>query len=266
VGAAPENGRQDRWHRPLEGQIKTLRINKKAGQWYAAFSCLMDDPAPCAPTGENVGIDVGLTHLLTMSSGETVENPHWYRMEQATLRVIQRRIARRTKGGGNRKKAIAQVQRQHERIANRRKDYLHKLVKQMVRSYDTIALEDLRITTMVKNHHLSKSIMDAGWTYFAAHLISKAESAGRQVCFVDPAYTSKTCAGCGERFAHEITLAVRWVTCRRCGLSLDRDHNAAINILKRAQGACGSRPAGTPPLGANVAGVPACVAQEAAPL
>jgi putative transposase len=255
-----------RWHRPIEGDIKTVRISKKAATWYAAFSCVAPDKDPLPATNRSIGIDVGLTHLLTTSDGETVENPRWYRAEQATLRVVQRRIARRKTGGNNRKKAVAQVQRQYERITNRRKDYLNKLVADLVGSHDLIAIEDLRITHMARNRHLAKSILDAGWGYLADHLARKAACAGRWVSMVDPADTSKTCSGCGERLTQEITLAVRWVTCGSCGLSLDRDHNAAINILKRARGASAQQPARTSPLGVNVAGLPACVAQEAVPL
>ncbi len=255
-----------RWHRPIGGAIKTLRISKKAGKWYAAFSCVVPDAEPLPATGTAIGIDVGLTHLLTTSEGEMVENLRWYQAEQAKLRVIQRRIARRTKGGRNRKRAVDQVQRQHARITNRRKDYLNKLVADLVRSHDLIAIEDLRITNMTRNHHLAKSILDAGWGYLTDRLTRKAACAGRWAVCVDPSYTSKTCSGCGERFSQEITLAVRWVTCEACGLSLDRDHNAAINILNRARGVPNQQPARTSPLGVNVAGVPACVAQEAAPL
>jgi len=254
-----------RWHRPLEGDIKTVRISKKAGTWYAAFSCVVPDPEPLPASGTSIGIDVGLTHLLTTSEGKTIDNPRWYRTEQAKLRIIQRCIARRTKGGSNRKRAVVQVQRQHERIGHRRKDYLNKLVHRFITTYDLIAIEDLRITNMTRNHHLSKSILDAGWGYLADHLTRKAACAGREVCLVDPAYTSKTCSTCGERFEQKITLSVRWVTCGACGLSLDRDHNAAINILRRACRALDRQPAGTPPLGVNVTGLPVCVVQEAAP-
>jgi putative transposase len=125
------------------------------------------------------------------------------------------------------------VQRQQEHIANQRADFLHKLSRALVDTYDGIALEDLRITNMVRNHHLSKSILDSGWGIFKALLAYKAESAGRQVVFVDPAYTSKSCSCCGTIF-HDLDLSTRWVTCA-CGLSLDRDHNAAINILSRAE-------------------------------
>ena len=207
---------------------------------------------------------MGLSHLLTLSTGERIATPRWYRAGQAKLRVIQRRIARRRTGGANRRKAVVQVQRQHARVANQRNDYLNKVVSTLIERYDTIAIENLRVTNMVKNRRLSKSITDAGWGYFAQHLTDKAASAGREVREVNPAYTSKTCSGCGALFTQEITLSVRRVACAACGLSLDRDHNAAINILARAQSACDQQPAGTPPLGANVAGLPACVAHEAA--
>ncbi|HMO59560.1 MAG TPA: transposase, partial [Roseiflexaceae bacterium] len=132
----------------------------------------------------------------------------------------------------SRRKAVLQLQRQHERIANTRKDYLKKLAHRLVSQYDRIALEDLRITNMVRNRHLAKSILDAGWGYLVQHLMSKAEEAGRVVMLVDPRHMSKSCSRCGHIF-QEQTLADRWIDCA-CGLSLDRDHNAAINILNRA--------------------------------
>ena len=244
-----------RWRQPILGTIKRVRLIQKAGKWYAAFALEAPLSATLPPTGESVGVDVGIASLLTMSNGERVENPRWYRAEQKKLRVIQRRVARRTKGGGNRRKAVRQLQTQHERSANRRKDYCNKVAHDLIQRYDMVALEDLRITNMARNRHLSKSILDAGWVYLVTHLAHKAEEAGRLVVLVNPAYTSKTCSRCGTLLEH-LTLADRWLTCV-CGLSLDRDHNAAITILKRA---------GTPPLGANVAGLPACVVQEAAGL
>ncbi len=220
-----------RWHRPLEGTVKTVRIVKRAGKWYAAFS-VEYTPQPLPSTGRNVGVDVGIASLITMSDGEAVPPQHWYRREQRKLRVIQRRVARRTKGSNNRRKAVVQLQRQHERIRNRRKDFLNKLAHQLIQQYDRIAVEDLRITNMVKNRHLSKSILDAGWGYFVTRLHAKAAEAARVVVEVDPAYTSKTCSGCGYVF-EQLTFKDRWIDCG-CGVSLDRDHNAARNILKRA--------------------------------
>lgn len=220
-----------RWHRPMEGMIKTIRLCRKAGKWYACFSCEVD-AHPLESTGQEVGVDVGLYHLVATSDGKMVENPKWYRAEQARLRVLQRRIARRKLGGSNRRKAVAALQVQHERIANRRKDALDKLAHDLIERYDRIALEDLQISNMVRNRRLSKSIMDSGWGYLKTHLTHKAAEAGRVVMLVDPAHTSDTCSQSGH-VLEGLTLADRWVSCV-CGLSMDRDHNAARNILNRA--------------------------------
>jgi putative transposase len=220
-----------RWHRPLEGQIKTLRLSKKAGKWYASFSCVVDTPAPLPATGKDVGIDVGLSSLITTSDGEKKEHPRFYRKAQRRLRVAQRRVARRKKGGSRRRKAVVILQNCHEQTANKRKDELNKLAHELVERYDRIALEDLAITRMVHGN-LAKSILDAGWGYLVQRLRDKAASAGRVVFLVDPRGTSKTCSRCGEAW-QGLTLKDRWVTCA-CGLSLDRDHNAAMNILNRA--------------------------------
>jgi putative transposase len=121
------------------------------------------------------------------------------------------------------------MQRQHEHISNSRKDFLNKLVHSLIARYDFIALEDLQIHGMVRNRHLSKSILDAGWAYLKQRLADKAVEAGRQVVLVNPSYTSKTCSSCGELF-HALSLADRWIECT-CGLSMDRDVNAALNVL-----------------------------------
>lgn len=220
-----------RWHRALEGRVKTIRITKRAGKWHACFACEVT-ATPLPATGQSVGIDVGIASLITTSTGDKVAHPAFYRASERTLRVAQRRVARRAKGSSNRGKTVAHLQRQHERIANQRKDFLNKLAYSLISRYDKIALEDLRITNMVRNRHLAKSIMDAGWGYLIQHLTSKAEEAGRVVCLVDPRSTSKTCSQCGHVFTEQ-TLADRHID-RMCGLSLDRDHNAAINILNRA--------------------------------
>jgi putative transposase len=177
-------------------------------------------------------VDVGIAALIATSDGQTVQNPKWYRQQQAKLRVLQRRVARRKKGGYNRLKAVKQLRRVHEKIASTRKDSLNKLVHQLVMQYDLIALEDLQILNMVQNHHLAKSILDGGWGYLKMHLAFKAAEAGRAMILVNPAYTSKICSHCGRIFEN-LTLADRWVECE-CGLSLDRDINAARNIRHRA--------------------------------
>ena len=184
-------------------------------------------------TGQSVGIDVGINSLLTTSNGEQVVNPRWYRTEQRKLRVLQRRVARRKLRGSNRREAVIQLQKQHERIANRRKDFINKLVYKLIQQYDQIALEDLRILNMVRNRHLAKSILDAGWGYLVQHLTNKAESAGRVVSLVNPTYTSKKSSSRRAIF-EQLTLKDRWIDCS-CGVSLDRDLNAALNLKRLGQ-------------------------------
>jgi len=239
-----------RWHRTLEGDVKTVRVVRNAGQWFACFSCEVE-AKPLHSTGKSIGIDVGISSLITTSDGEKIENPKWYRADQAKLRVVQRRVSRRKKGSNRRRKAVVLLQRQHERTKNRRKDFLNKLACMLIVANDMIAIEDLQIRNMVHNRHLSKSIMDAGWGYLRQRLEAKAVEAGRQVFAVDPAYTSKSCSDCGTVF-EDLKLSDRWIRCD-CGLSLDRDHNAALNILRRghllreltwaARGPCVSREA-----------------------
>ena len=240
-----------RWQREVPGTIKTLRLTRKAGKWYAVLACEVD-AEPMRATGVDVGSDVGLTSLITTSDGEHIEHPAWYRKAQKRLRVAQRRVARRQKGGANRRKAVAALQREHERIANQRRDFLFKLSHRLLTAYDHVVIEDLRIRNMVRNRHLSKSILDAGWGLFAAHLTSKAANAGREVVFVNPAYTSRTCYACGQIVLH-LPLSQRVFRCA-CGYVAHRDENAARNILRLGQ----SRWASTSTL--------VGVAQEAAPL
>jgi len=201
-----------RWHRQLEGTIKTVRILHKAGQWFAVFACEVPQRLRLSKTGHTVGIDVGLSALLTTSTGDKVDPPKYYRQAQAKLRVLHKRLARAKKGSMNRRKALQAVQRWHGHIANQRQDFLHKLSTALVQHYDGVALEDLRVRNMVRNPHLSKSMLDSGWSMFRQFLTYKAESAGRAVAFVDPAYTSKTCSCCGTVF-QDFDLSTRWVEC-----------------------------------------------------
>jgi putative transposase len=218
-----------RWHRAIEGEIRTVRIRRQAGKWYACFACEVNQQ-PLESTRQSVGIDVGVHHLLATSDNEVVENPRWYRNAQTKLRILQRTVSRRKTGGSNRRKAVLALQRQHEHIANSRKDFLNKVAHSLIARYNLIALEDLQIKGMVRNHHLSKSILDAGWGYLKQRLADKAVEAGRQVVLVNPSYTSKTCSSCGVLF-EGLSLADRWIECS-CGLSVDRDINAALNIFR----------------------------------
>ncbi|MCA0458950.1 MAG: transposase [Chloroflexi bacterium] len=222
-----------RWHRaiPEASTIKTCRIKHQAGQWYVSFAVELPDQSELPKTGRFIGLDMGISALITTSEGEKVENPNYYRAGQRKLRVLSRALARKKPGGKNRRKALKRVQRQHMHVANQRGDYLHKLSTKLVQTCDGVALEDLATRNMVRNPHLSKSILDSGWGIFKQYLLYKAASAGREIRFVDPAYTSQTCPQCGGR--EKIELSVRWVNCG-CGLSLDRDHRAAINVLIKA--------------------------------
>jgi putative transposase len=241
-----------RWHREIEGTIKTARIYCRAGKWFVSFSCEVEQPEPLPETGEEIGVDVGLHRLATLSNGEEVENPRWYRKILRELRVIQRKIARAVFGGRNRRKLVLKLQRLMARVADMRKDFLTKFADELIKRFDRIVLEDLRVASMARGR-FALSILDAGWSYLVSRLTHKAESAGREIVLVDPSYTSKTCSGCGVRFEH-LTLSDRWVECD-CGVSLDRDHNAAINILQRGRDR---------PLGVKLAVGRAC--PEAAPL
>jgi len=241
-----------RWHRPLPCTPKTVRIVRKADGWYAMFTCKVD-PQKLPPTGREVGIDVGVAALITTSDGEKVPNPRWYQNAQKKLRRQQRRMSRKQKGSSNWRKAVQVGARHHLHVSRQRKDVLDKIVYRLITDYDFIAVEQLQIQNMVRNRHLAKSIMDAGWGYFRERLHAKAAEAGRVVVEVAPAYTSQTCSACGQRFPEHIDLSVRTVSCS-CGLVLDRDVNAAINILRLGR----SRWALTP--------AAAGVAQEAAGL
>ncbi len=174
------------WHRPLEGTIKTVRIRRVAGKWYACFSCELPDPTPLEPTGQQVGIDLNVENLLTDSTGQRRESPKHYRKAQRDLRLAQRSVQRKQKGGKNRRKAIRRVQRLHEHIKNQRHDLLNKIAHDYTLAYDLIALEDLRTANLVRNHHLSKSILDQGWGYLRTRLVAKAANAGRQLVLVAP--------------------------------------------------------------------------------
>jgi putative transposase len=222
-----------RWHREVEGTIKTARIYRRAGKWFVALSCEVEKPEPLPKTGEEIGVDVGLDRLATLSDAEAIENPRWYRRVLGKLRIVQRSIARKTLGGSNRRQAVRLLQRLLMKVANTRKDFLNKFVDDLIKRFDRIVLEDLRVAAMARGH-FALSILDAGWGYLVGRLACKAENAGREIVLVDPAYTSKTGSGCGVIFEHP-SLSDRWVSCAR-GVSLDRDHNAARNILKRGLG------------------------------
>lgn len=216
-------------HRDLEGQINTVTLKRVCDKWYAVFSNTIEiEPLPTS--NKSVGIDVGIESFAVTSDGEFIENPHYLRDSQRELRVLQRRVARRKKGGSNRRKAVKILAKQHLKIRNQRKDFAHKVSRQIVNLYGYIAVEDLQIKNMVRNHHLAQSISDAGWGEFLDFLSYKAEWAGRKFVKVNPNGTSQTCSVCGIKVPKD--LSVRIHNCPNCGISLHRDFNSALNILR----------------------------------
>jgi len=219
-------------HRPIEGKIKRLTIRRTStGKWFACFSVEIDDPPkPPWKDGSMVGIDVGLESFATLSNGEKIDNPRFFRSEEKALAKAQKRLSKCEKGTPERRKALKVVQRIHERIANRRYDFAHQISNQLVSKYGLIAFEDLSITNMLKNHNLAKSISDAAWRMLVTITSYKAESAGSIVVLVDPRNTSQLCSRCGLKVNKSLSDRVH--ECPQCGLVMDRDENAAINILR----------------------------------
>ncbi len=215
--------------RPIEGDIKTVTIRRtSSGKWFVCFSC---DNVPVKEIPEaiaEVGIDVGIKAFLVDSTGRSVENPKFFRHSERILRRRQRALSRKVRGSRRRAKAKILVAKAHEKITNQRKDFLHKVANFYIAGYQTIYVEALNIKGMVKNRHLSKIIADASWGKFFEFLSYKAEEAGRKVLKVNPRNTSQKCSQCGEKVKK--SLSVRTHACPFCGLIMDRDHNAAINI------------------------------------
>ncbi|NEO81110.1 transposase [Moorena sp. SIO4G3] len=225
-------------HRPIPSgfKIKTASITKKCDGYYLVLS-LEDKTVPEVKPDINpnsiIGIDVGLKDFLTTSEGETVEIPQYYRACQKRLKVIQKRVSRRKKGGKNRLKAIKQLGKQHKKVADKRKDFHFKTANYLLSKYDVVAHEKLNVKGLTKSR-LAKSVLDAGWSSFLTILTSKAENAGLLAVAVSPNNTSQNCSNCGKKVPKK--LHIRWHDCPDCGCSLDRDHNAAINIKNRAAG------------------------------
>lgn len=221
-------------HRPLEGTPKTATIwRSSTGKCYICFSCDCAEPSPLPATGQHVGIDVGLKTFATLSTGQEIENPRFLRTEERALAKAQRRLSKAEKGTPERAERRKIVARVHERIAWRRGDFAHQHSRRIVNQFDLIAVEDLSVNRRLHTHCLAKSIADAAWTQLAAYLSHKAAWAGRSYVAVNPAYTSQDCSGCGHR--QPLSLSDRIYTCPCCGLVLDRDLNAAQNIVRLGQ-------------------------------
>lgn len=219
-----------RQHRDLEGMPKTCTVRRSAtGKWYATIVCDVE-AKPLEKSTETVGVDVGLDKFATLSDGQQIVNPRFFRKEEEELAKAQRKLSAADKGTPERAKTRKVVARVHERIRFKRHDFAHQWARRLVNRYGLIVVEDLTINGMVHNHGLAKSIHDAAWSKFRQCLSCKAEEAGRAMVAVNPAYTSQDCSQCGHR--QRKMLSQRLHTCPCCGLGLDRDENAARNILR----------------------------------
>ncbi|MCX6775318.1 MAG: RNA-guided endonuclease TnpB family protein [Candidatus Micrarchaeota archaeon] len=219
-------------HREIKGRIKTLTLKREAsGKWFAVFCVETPEEIPRENKGKTVGIDLGLKTFATLSDGEVIKNPRHFKKHEERLAFIQREFSKRKKGGSNRKRAKIRVAKLHEKVADTRRDFLHKITTQLVDDYSVIALEKLASQEMSEENY-GKFINDAGWSKFAKMLAYKAEGAGCRVVFVDPKDTTQECSNCHKIVQKDLT--ERMHNCPFCGLSIDRDLNAARVILIRA--------------------------------
>lgn len=233
-------------HRKLDGDIKTCTIKKQNNKWWACFT-IQITPIPLPTNNEVVGIDVGITHFAALSNNTYIENPHFLRKDEKALIKAQRKLEKYKNNYQQRAKAKKVVSRIHERIRNRRHNFIHQESRKIINAFGVVVVEDLNIKNMSKSPAtkqnaegeylpngasakagLNKSILDAGWSMFRSALSYKAENAGRKLIAVNPAHTSQDCHNCGYRAKKK--LSDRWHLCPKCGASLDRDMNAAINI------------------------------------
>jgi len=240
-----------RLHRPLEGEIKTVTIKREVDEWYVTFSCEVDAPEKLPVSYEDVGIDLGVTHLATLSNGEMIEHPRNFRKAQKTLEKRQQALSRKKRGSHRRDKTRKLVAKAHRKIARQRRDFQHKAAKKLVQRYQVMVFEDIQIRNLTRKPKpkqdengkylpngasakggLNKSMLDAGWGTFVSICTVKAAWAGRTIITVDPKFTSQVCSQCGQ--VKKKDLSERWHSCD-CGAELDRDVNAAINILERGR-------------------------------
>jgi putative transposase len=235
-------------HREIQGKIKTATIKREVDQWYVCFSCEVEEPEKLSVSSEDVGIDLDVSHLATLSTGEMIEHPRYYRQAKKTLETRQQALSRKKCGSHRRDKARKLVGKAHRKVARQRKDFLHKESRKLVTRFQVIVFEDIQIGNLTKHAKpkqdeetgqylpkvasaksgLTKSILDAGWGTFMHLCEVKAAWAGRSMIKVNPRYTSQVCSQCGT--VRKKTLAERWHSCD-CGAELDRDVNAAMNIL-----------------------------------
>ena len=214
-----------------DGRVKRMTISQRAGRWFASLTVERDDkPTVQDSKGGSVGVDLGIKTLATLSDGTVFENPHHLKKSEQKLKRAQRSLSRKMSGSNRRGKAKARVARIHAHVANQRQDALHKLTTHLASKYSEISIEDLNVLGMVRNHRLAKLVMDASFGEFRRQLEYKTARTGTRLHVIDRWYpSSKTCSGCG-RVKAKLSLSERIYHCEHCGLVIDRDLNAAINI------------------------------------
>ncbi|ABP95670.1 MULTISPECIES: RNA-guided endonuclease InsQ/TnpB family protein [Metallosphaera] len=223
-------------HRPIQGEVKGVILKRsKTNKWYAIFQ-VEQEKQPLERTGRVVGIDLGVEKFVTTSDGDVIENPKLLDRREERIKLLQRRLSRKRRGSRNYEKARAKLAMAYERLENTLNDYIHKITTWLVKDHDVIVVEKLNTREMVQDSlgRLRKHILYSSFSTFLHHLSYKAERAGRRVVEVDPAYTSQTCSRCGYRV--KLSLSDRVFRCPSCGLVIDRDYNASLNILKRGVG------------------------------
>ncbi len=219
------------FHRIFEGNIKTISVRKTcAGKWYISVAVEHEPEIKVHTCEELTGIDLGLSSFATFANGGKIENPRFFRQEEKNLAKVQRRLSKEEKGTPERARRRLIVAKVHDRIANKRKNFIHQESRKLVNRFKVIVFEDLKIKNMQQNSHLSKSISDVSWGMMVQATMNKAEEAGSQVVLVDPKNTTQLCSRCNQIVRKKLKDRVH--CCQFCGLTMDRDQNAAINIMR----------------------------------